>query len=183
MRGVKQALRRRRGDQEYRPDRRHAASSAPCSGRPAAASRRFSRMIAGLEEVTEGTVFIGGVDVTQVPPAKRRIAMVFQSYALYPHMTVRAEHRLLAARRQGAEATSSRSGRARSRACCSSTSCSTASRRSSPAASASASPSAGRWSASRRSSSSTSRSPTSTPCCACRCGSSSPSSTRTSRRR
>src|SRR3954447_18640019 len=46
------------------------------------------RMIAGLEVVTEGTIFIGGVDVTQVPPAKRRIAMVFQSYALYPHMTV-----------------------------------------------------------------------------------------------
>jgi multiple sugar transport system ATP-binding protein len=46
------------------------------------------RMIAGLEAVTEGTIYIGGNDVTQVPPAKRRIAMVFQSYALYPHMTV-----------------------------------------------------------------------------------------------
>jgi multiple sugar transport system ATP-binding protein len=46
-------------------------------------------MIAGLEPVTEGSIFIGGVDVTHVPPAKRRIAMVFQSYALYPHMTVR----------------------------------------------------------------------------------------------
>ncbi len=47
------------------------------------------RMIAGLEVVTRGTIYIGGVDVTNVPPAKRRIAMVFQSYALYPHMTVR----------------------------------------------------------------------------------------------
>ena len=47
------------------------------------------RMIAGLEAVTQGTIYIGGVDVTHVPPAKRRIAMVFQSYALYPHMTVR----------------------------------------------------------------------------------------------
>jgi multiple sugar transport system ATP-binding protein len=47
------------------------------------------RMIAGLEVVTEGRIFIDGVDVTNVPPAKRRIAMVFQSYALYPHMTVR----------------------------------------------------------------------------------------------
>jgi multiple sugar transport system ATP-binding protein len=47
------------------------------------------RMIAGLEEVTEGHVLINGVDVTDTPPAKRRIAMVFQSYALYPHMTVR----------------------------------------------------------------------------------------------
>jgi multiple sugar transport system ATP-binding protein len=47
------------------------------------------RMIAGLEAVTEGAIFIDNVDVTNVPPAKRRIAMVFQSYALYPHMTVR----------------------------------------------------------------------------------------------
>ena len=47
------------------------------------------RMIAGLEAVTQGQVFINGIDVTNVPPAKRRIAMVFQSYALYPHMTVR----------------------------------------------------------------------------------------------
>jgi multiple sugar transport system ATP-binding protein len=47
------------------------------------------RMIAGLEVVTEGRIFIDGIDVTNVPPAKRRIAMVFQSYALYPHMTVR----------------------------------------------------------------------------------------------
>jgi ABC-type sugar transport system ATPase subunit len=47
------------------------------------------RMIAGLETVTSGRVLIGGRDVTQVPPAKRRISMVFQSYALYPHMSVR----------------------------------------------------------------------------------------------
>ena len=47
------------------------------------------RMIAGLEQITEGQCFIDDVDVTDTPPAKRRIAMVFQSYALYPHMTVR----------------------------------------------------------------------------------------------
>jgi multiple sugar transport system ATP-binding protein len=47
------------------------------------------RMISGLEAVTDGKIFIDGVDVTDVHPAKRRIAMVFQSYALYPHMTVR----------------------------------------------------------------------------------------------
>jgi ABC-type sugar transport system ATPase subunit len=47
------------------------------------------RMIAGLEEITTGQCFIGGVEVTETPPAKRRVAMVFQSYALYPHMTVR----------------------------------------------------------------------------------------------
>ena len=47
------------------------------------------RMIAGLEPVTSGAVMIDGAEVTHVPPAKRRIAMVFQSYALYPHLTVR----------------------------------------------------------------------------------------------
>ncbi len=47
------------------------------------------RVIAGLEAATAGEVLIDGLDVTNAPPAKRRIAMVFQSYALYPHMTVR----------------------------------------------------------------------------------------------
>jgi multiple sugar transport system ATP-binding protein len=46
------------------------------------------RMIAGLEQVSAGRVMIGGRDVTQAPPAERRVAMVFQSYALYPHLTV-----------------------------------------------------------------------------------------------
>jgi multiple sugar transport system ATP-binding protein len=46
------------------------------------------RMICGLDEVSAGTVSIGGELVNDVPPAKRGIAMVFQSYALYPHMTV-----------------------------------------------------------------------------------------------
>jgi multiple sugar transport system ATP-binding protein len=47
------------------------------------------RMIAGLEEITAGTVSIGGRVVNDVAPKDRDIAMVFQSYALYPHMTVR----------------------------------------------------------------------------------------------
>ena len=47
------------------------------------------RMIAGLEEVTDGSISIGGRDVTQLAPKDRDVAMVFQSYALYPHMTVR----------------------------------------------------------------------------------------------
>jgi multiple sugar transport system ATP-binding protein len=47
------------------------------------------RMIAGLEEITSGTISIGGRVVNDVPPKDRDIAMVFQSYALYPHMTVR----------------------------------------------------------------------------------------------
>ncbi|MHC1551572.1 ABC transporter ATP-binding protein [Phyllobacterium sp. K27] len=46
------------------------------------------RMIAGLEETTGGSIFIEGHDVTNVEPAKREVAMVFQSYALYPHLTV-----------------------------------------------------------------------------------------------
>jgi sn-glycerol 3-phosphate transport system ATP-binding protein len=46
------------------------------------------RLIAGLEQPDSGTVMIGGVDVTQLTPAQRKIAMVFQSYALFPHLTV-----------------------------------------------------------------------------------------------
>ncbi len=46
------------------------------------------RMIAGLEEITSGELSIGGKDMTNVQPADRGVAMVFQSYALYPHMTV-----------------------------------------------------------------------------------------------
>jgi multiple sugar transport system ATP-binding protein len=48
------------------------------------------RLIAGLEAVTEGRVFIGREDVTNVRPQERDLAMVFQNYALYPHMTVAA---------------------------------------------------------------------------------------------
>jgi multiple sugar transport system ATP-binding protein len=46
------------------------------------------RMLAGLEPVDSGNVYIGDTDVTMLPPRERDIAMVFQSYALYPHMTV-----------------------------------------------------------------------------------------------
>jgi multiple sugar transport system ATP-binding protein len=46
------------------------------------------RMLAGLEEVNEGKIFIGDRDVTDLPPKDRDIAMVFQNYALYPHMSV-----------------------------------------------------------------------------------------------
>lgn len=47
------------------------------------------RLIAGLEDMTGGAIRIDGNDATNVPPAKRGLAMVFQSYALYPHMSVR----------------------------------------------------------------------------------------------
>ena len=46
------------------------------------------RMVAGLESVTSGTIRIGETDVTHILPKYRDVAMVFQSYALYPHMTV-----------------------------------------------------------------------------------------------
>ena len=46
------------------------------------------RMLAGLEEINQGSIYIGDRDVTDLPPKDRDIAMVFQNYALYPHMTV-----------------------------------------------------------------------------------------------
>jgi sn-glycerol 3-phosphate transport system ATP-binding protein len=46
------------------------------------------RLIAGLEAATAGRIAIGGVDVTHLPPAERRLSMVFQSYALFPHLSV-----------------------------------------------------------------------------------------------
>lgn len=46
------------------------------------------RMIAGLEDITSGELLIGGKRMNEVPPAERGIGMVFQSYALYPHLSV-----------------------------------------------------------------------------------------------
>ncbi len=46
------------------------------------------RLIAGLEEISEGNLYIGQERVNDVPPKQRNIAMVFQNYAIYPHMTV-----------------------------------------------------------------------------------------------
>jgi len=47
------------------------------------------RMIAGLEDTSRGTIWLDGKDVTGLPPSGRQLSMVFQSYALYPHMSVR----------------------------------------------------------------------------------------------
>src|SRR5213595_144485 len=58
-------------------------------GPPGCGKSTLLRMIAGLEEVTAGTISIGGRDVTELAPRHRDIAMVFQNYALYPHMDVR----------------------------------------------------------------------------------------------
>jgi len=46
------------------------------------------RLVAGLDRATAGRIFIDGVDVTMLPPHQRRISMVFQFYALFPHLTV-----------------------------------------------------------------------------------------------
>jgi multiple sugar transport system ATP-binding protein len=75
------------------------------------------RMLAGLEEVDEGGIYIGGRDVTYVPAKNRDVAMVFQNYALYPYLTVAAN----IASRSGSRRFRKRSG---SNACARSPRCS-----------------------------------------------------------
>ena len=108
------------------------------------------RMIAGLEDVDTGAISIGGRDVTDLQPRDRDIAMVFQSYALYPHMTVRQNLGYGLKVRAASARTRPRRGSSWSHGCCGSTSCSTGGRRRSRAASGSASPWVERSSASRR---------------------------------
>ena len=122
------------------------------------------RSIAGFVPLDAGSILVGGRDITRLPPEKRGMAMVFQSYALWPHMTVaqnigyglqlrgcRAGPRSPPRSRRDAGAARARRARATARS------------RSSPAASASASRSAGRWRSTRPCCCSTSRCPTSTP--------------------
>src|SRR5258706_8742184 len=61
------------------------------------------RLIAGLEDVSGGRIFIGDVEVTTLPPARRGISMVFQSYALFPHLSV-AENILFGLKGRGVQA-------------------------------------------------------------------------------
>ena len=108
------------------------------------------RMVAGLESITQGTISIGDRVVNDVPPKERDIAMVFQNYALYPHMSVYDNMAFgLKLRKLPKEEIDRRvrAGRARSSG---STSSSTASPRRSRAGSASAWRWGGRSSASRR---------------------------------
>ena len=65
------------------------------------------RMVAGLEDITSGILRIGGKEANDETPKQRDIAMVFQNYALYPHMTVAREHRLRAEAPQAAQGPSS----------------------------------------------------------------------------
>jgi ABC-type sugar transport system ATPase subunit len=125
------------------------------------------RMIAGLETPTQGQVIIAGRDVTGVPPRDRQISMVFQDYALYPHMTL-IDYIAYPLKVRESRQTSGMPAPAKSPARCASVNCSTACLRRSQAGSSSVH----RWhapsSTHRRSTFSTSRSPTSTPSCACR---------------
>ena len=86
-------------------------------------------MIAGLEDITDGEILIGGDVVNDVPPKDRDIAMVFQNYALYPHMTVLREHVLRPAAEEGAEGRDQARASRRRRASSTSASCSIASRK------------------------------------------------------
>ncbi len=119
------------------------------------------RSIAGLEDVTSGAVLINGKDETLTPPAKRGIAMVFQSYALYPHLTVK-DNMGLGLKQAGTpkDEIDKRVTKASVDAVAGTLS-GRGARQSFPGASASVSPSAAPSCASRRSSSSTSRCPTS----------------------
>ena len=110
------------------------------------------RCVAGLEDISDGRLLIGDRVVNNVAPKDRDIAMVFQSYALYPHMTVVRQPRLRAEAAQDQEGRHRPPRQGGRRASSAWSASSTESRRRSPAASASASRSAGRSSASRPSS-------------------------------
>ena len=101
------------------------------------------RLIAGLELADGGRILIGGRDVTGLPPSQRNIAMVFQSYALFPHLPV-AENIVFGLKVRKVAAADVAARLQRVADLLGSASCSTASRRSSPAASSSASRSAAR---------------------------------------
>ena len=75
------------------------------------------RMIAGLEKITDGTLSIDGQVMNDVPPAQRGIAMVFQTYALYPHMTVRDNMAFALNIAGKSKAKSTRRWRARPKSC------------------------------------------------------------------
>ena len=108
------------------------------------------RMLAGLEEITSGRILIGDRVVNNVAPGARDVAMVFQSYALYPHMTVYDNLAFSLRNYEVPKAEIDRRVQRDGRRCSSSATSSSASRGSSPAASASASRSGARSSASRR---------------------------------
>jgi ABC-type sugar transport system ATPase subunit len=132
------------------------------------------RMIAGLEAITGGTIRIGDRVVNDLPPKDRDIAMVFQSYALYPHMSVRENMDFGLRIKKMKPAEIARRVEDIARILGLETFLARKPRASSPAVSASGWPSAGRSCVSPRSSSSTSSCQTWTPRCGCRCAPRSP---------
>ena len=97
------------------------------------------RLIAGFGTPTAGRILIGERDVTRLPPWSRNVGMVFQSYALWPHMSVAQERRLRPRAPQALARRDRAQGRGRARAGRACPPSPTAGRRSSPAASSSAS--------------------------------------------
>ena len=140
------------------------------------------RMIAGLEEISSGEIRIGERVVNDVPPKERDIAMVFQNYALYPHMTV-ADNMAFSLKLKRAPKAEIAARVDKAAGILGLRACSTATRASSRAASASASPWGVPSCATRRCSCSTSRSPISTPSFASPCAPRSRICTSASRRR
>ena len=126
------------------------------------------RMIAGLEDISGGDIAIGNRVVNDLPPKQRDVAMVFQNYALYPHMKV-GENMGFSLKLRGAPKREIETRVRPAADILGLCRCSTAIRASCPAASASASPWAAPSSATRMSSCSTSRCPISTPSCASPC--------------
>ena len=127
------------------------------------------RMIAGLEMPTAGRVLIGGTDVTRLPATDRDVSMVFQSYALFPHMTV-MENVSYGLRFSGYDRRETAGRAADGLALVGLTGFEARFPPSSPAASSSASPSRALSSWNRRCCSSTSLYRTSTPSSGARCG-------------
>ena len=108
------------------------------------------RMIAGLEDITDGTIRIGGDVVNDLPPKDRDIAMVFQNYALYPHMTAEDNMAFALQHARAVEGGADDGACARRRGCSGSPTCCGSGRGRCRAASGSASRWAGRSCASRR---------------------------------
>jgi ABC-type dipeptide/oligopeptide/nickel transport system ATPase component len=126
------------------------------------------RMIAGLETITSGDLFIGDARMNDIPPAERGVGMVFQSYALYPHLSV-AENMSFGLKLAGAKKRSLTSGSPRSQKSCNWRICWSVNRKPCLAVSVSVWQLAVRWWQNRAFSCWMNRFPTSMPRCVCRC--------------
>ena len=103
IRGVRKILRQDRGRARRRPRPSRDGEFVVILGPSGCGKSTLLRMIAGLEAITAGEIAIDGKVVNKLEPRERGCAMVFQNYALYPHMTRRREHRLRPEGRRRAE--------------------------------------------------------------------------------